>query len=214
MKLLAARNLGDAPAIKVERYAAKPARYFPYDPEAPRVAARVIEAILDCRSSLYVDHIGSTAVPGCGGKGIIDLLVSYPAGAFFVATDALDQLGFQTQGGPEPFPESRPMRVGAVTYRGKAYLVHAHVIRSGDREGQDLIRFRDRLRADAELVQAYQVEKLSILSRGITVSTEYSQAKSEFIRGVLGEVHGTKPVASSRTESIACSPASQIYTAR
>ena len=107
---------------------------FPDDPEAPRVAARVIDAILDCRSTLYVDHIGSTAVPGCGGKGIIDLLVSYPAGAFFVARDALDQLGFQAQGGPEPFPESRPMRVGAATYRGKTYRVHAHVIRSGDRE--------------------------------------------------------------------------------
>jgi GrpB-like predicted nucleotidyltransferase (UPF0157 family) len=214
MQLPAARSLGDAPAIKVERYGAKPAHYFPYDPEAPRVAARVIEAILDCRSTLFVDHIGSTAVPGCGGKGIIDLLVAYPAGAFFVATDALDQLGFQTQGGLEPFTESRPMRVGAATYRGKAYLVHAHVIRSGDRAGQDLIRFRDRLRADAELVQAYQVEKLSILSRGITVSAEYSRAKSEFIRAVLGAVHGTMPAASSRNESIACAPASQIFIAR
>ncbi|MGZ8529747.1 MAG: GrpB family protein [Candidatus Binatia bacterium] len=212
--MLAARQRCDTPVIRVERYAARPARYFPYDPEAPQVAARVIDAILDCRSTLYVDHIGSTAVPGCGGKGIIDLFVSYPAGAFFVARDALDQVGFQPQGGPEPFPESRPMRVGAATYRGKAYLIHAHVIRSGDREGQDLIRFRDRLRADAELVQAYQVEKLSILASGITVSSEYSKAKSEFIRGVLGAAHGTKPVASARTGSIACSPASQIVTAR
>jgi GrpB-like predicted nucleotidyltransferase (UPF0157 family) len=214
MQLPAARSLGDAPAIKVERYGAKPAHYFPYDPEAPRVAARVIEAILDCRSTLFVDHIGSTAVPGCGGKGIIDLLVAYPAGAFFVATDALDQLGFQTQGGPEPFTESRPMRVGAATYRGKAYLVHAHVIRSGDRAGQDLIRFRDRLCADAELVQAYQVEKLSILSRGVTVSAEYSRATREFSRAVLGAVHGTMPSASTRNESIACAPASHIFTAR
>ena len=133
--MLAARYLCDHPAVKVERYAAKLARYFPYDPEAPRAAARLIDAILDYRSILYVDHIGSTAVPGCGGKGIIDLLVTYPAGAFFVARDALDQLGFQPQSGPEPFPESRPMRVGVTTYRGKAYRVHAHVIRSGDPRG-------------------------------------------------------------------------------
>jgi GrpB-like predicted nucleotidyltransferase (UPF0157 family) len=209
VKLLAARNLCDRPAVKVERYAARLARYFPYDPEAPRVAARLIDSILDCRSTLYVDHIGSTAVPGCGGKGIIDLLVAYPAGAFFVARDALDQLGFQPQSGPEPFPESRPMRVGATTYRGKAYRVHAHVIRSGDREAQNLIKFRDRLRADAELVRAYQVEKLSILSSGITVSTEYSKAKSDFIRAVLGESAG-----SSRAESMTCAPASPLFTAR
>lgn len=187
-KLLAARTWCDAPAIKVERYGAKPASYFPYDPEAPWVATWVIASILNCRSTLYVDHIGSTAVPGCGGKGIIDLLVAYPAGAFYIATDALDQLGFQAQDGPQPFPESRPMRVGAVTYRGKPHLVHAHVIRSGDREGQDLIRFRDRLRGDAALVRDYQVEKLSILARGIVASTEYSKAKTDFIRGVLAEV--------------------------
>ena len=206
--MLAARNC-ERPGVKVERYATQLARYFPYDPEAPRVAARLIDAILDCRSTLYVDHIGSTAVPGCGGKGIIDLLVAYPAGAFFVARDALDQLGFQPQVGPEPFPESRPMRVGATTYRGKVYRVHAHVIRSGDREAQNLIKFRDRLRADAELVQAYQVEKLSILSRGITASTEYSKAKSDFIRAVLDE-----SVGSSRTDSMTCAPASPIFTAR
>ena len=212
--MLAERQRCDAPGRIADLYAAKPARYFPYDPEARGVAARIIDAIINCRSSLCVDHIGSTAVPGCGGKGIVDLLVSYPAGGFFIARDALDQLGFQPQGGPEPFPESRPMRVGAATYRGKAYLIHAHVIRSGDREGQDLIRFRDRLRADAELVQAYQVEKLSILASGITVSTEYSKAKSAFIRAVLAEVDGSKPVGSSRTEAITWSPALPILTAR
>jgi GrpB-like predicted nucleotidyltransferase (UPF0157 family) len=209
VKLLAARNLCERPAVKVERYAAKLARYFPYDPAAPPAAARLIDAILDYRSTLYVDHIGSTAIPGCGGKGIIDLLVTYPPGAFLVARDALDQLGFQPQSGPEPFPESRPMRVGMTTYRGKAYRVHAHVIRSGDPEAQNLIKFRDRLRADAELVQAYQVEKLSILSSGITASTEYSKAKSDFIRAVLGE-----PVRSLRSELTTRAPASPLFTAR
>jgi len=185
--MLAAKPRFEMPAIKVERYVAKSASYFPYDPEAPRVAGLVIEAILNCRSTLYVDHIGSTAVAGCGGKGIVDLLVSYPAGAFDAAKDALDQLGFQPQGGNEPFPESRPMRVGAVTYRGKEYLIHAHVIRGGDREALNLIEFRNRLRGDVELTHAYQMEKLSILARGITVSTEYSKAKTEFIRAVLAD---------------------------
>lgn len=175
------------PAIRVKRYVAKSASYFPYDPVAPRVAALVIDAILNCRSGLHADHIGSTAVVGCGGKGIVDLLLTYPEGALSIARDALDQLGFQPQCGPERFPESRPMRVGAVIYRGKEYLVHAHVIRDGDREGLDLIEFRDRLRVDGDLARAYQIEKLSILARGITVSTEYSKAKSEFIHAVLSD---------------------------
>jgi len=185
--LLAVTQGFEMPAIRIWRYVAKSASYFPYDLEAPRVAALVIDAILNCRSMLYVDHIGSTAVVGCGGKGIVDLLVTYPAGALSVARDALDQLGFQPQCGPERFPDSRPMRVGAVIYRGKEYLLHAHVIRGGDREGLDLIEFRNRLRTDGDLARAYQIEKLSILARGITVSTEYSKAKTDFIRAVLGD---------------------------
>ena len=186
-EVIATRRLHRAKAIKVERYTARAAEFLAYNPEAPRVAALVIEAIRKRRRLLNVDHIGSTAVPGCGGKGIIDLLVSYPAGAVCAARDALDRLGFQPQGGPEPFPESRPMRVGAVTHGGKVYLVHSHVICAGDREGQDLLKFRDRLRADADLVQAYQFEKLAIVARGITASREYSKAKGEFIRAVLAD---------------------------
>lgn len=183
--MIAVREGCGAAALRIDCYTVKPARYFPYDPESPLVAALVMEAIFHCEPSLHIDHIGSTAIPGCGGKGIVDLLVSYPAGGLERARAALDRLGFQHQGGPEPFPESRPMRVGAVGYRGREYQVHAHVIGGGDRQGQDLLKFRDRLRDDAGLVRAYQVEKLSILSRGVTVCTEYSKAKSDFIRMVL-----------------------------
>lgn len=172
-------------ALRVDPYTVKPARYFPYDPESPWVAAMVMEAICHREPSLRIDHVGSTAIPGCGGKGIIDLLVSYPEGGLERTRGSLDRLGFQRQGGPEPFPESRPMRVGAVVYRGREYQVHTHVIRNGDQQALDLIKFRNRLRGDNTLVRAYQVEKLSILSRGLTVCTEYSKAKTDFIRMVL-----------------------------
>lgn len=181
--------------MQIEHYVARPAEYLPYDDQAPVVAARLIEAIKHCRSVLGVHHIGSTAVPGCAGKGIIDLLVTYPDGSLWLGRSTLDQMGFQHQLGPEPFPELRPMRVGALIHEGKTYLVHAHVIRAGDREVQALLAFRDRLRADADLRQAYQQEKLAILGRGITASTEYSKAKGDFIRGVLADCFQDSPAA-------------------
>jgi GrpB-like predicted nucleotidyltransferase (UPF0157 family) len=30
--------------------------------------------------ALTVEHVGSTSVPGCSGKGVIDLMVVYPPG--------------------------------------------------------------------------------------------------------------------------------------
>ena len=124
-----------------------------------------------------MEHIGSTAIAGCWGKGIIDLLVLYQPGDLESARAALDRIEFQRQSGPEPFPESRPMRVGNVEYLGRMHRVHAHVVESGVDEARDLIRFRDILRVNISLRRAYETEKRAILARGITKSTEYSKAK-------------------------------------
>lgn len=160
--------------------------YLPHNPEARRVAQALAGLIARRNSDLQVEHIGSTAVPGCWGKGIIDLLVIYPTGSLRAARETLDRLGFQRQGGPEPFPESRPMRVGSIEYFGRRYRIHAHIIESGNTEAMHLINFRDALRLHAALRRAYEAEKRAILARGITQGTEYSKAKGDFIQRVLG----------------------------
>ncbi|HYA29694.1 MAG TPA: GrpB family protein [Acidobacteriota bacterium] len=166
-------------------YKPRAAEYLPYDSEAPRVAALIVEKIVSAGNELTVEHIGSTAVPGCWGKGIIDLVVMYREGQLQIARDTLDGLGFQPQCGPEPFPESRPMRVGSIDYLGRPYQLHAHVVAVESREARDLIRFRDLLRCNDSLLRAYEMEKRAILARGITLSTDYSKAKGAFIHRVL-----------------------------
>ena len=160
--------------------------YLPHNPEARRVAQALVRLIAKRNAELQLEHIGSTAVPGCWGKGIIDLLVAYPAGSLRGTREMLDRLGFQRQGGPEPFPESRPMRVGSFEYFGRSYRIHAHVIESGNPEAVNLLKFRDALRQDTDLRRAYEAEKRAILARGITQGTEYSKAKGDFIQRALG----------------------------
>jgi GrpB-like predicted nucleotidyltransferase (UPF0157 family) len=46
---------------------------------------------------VIVEHVGSTAVPGCAGKGAIDLLVPYREGELEPVKEILEQLGFQRQ---------------------------------------------------------------------------------------------------------------------
>src|SRR5437899_3256428 len=94
------------------KYSLSPAEFVAYDPEVAEVAGLLRGAIQSGEARVRVEHIGSTSVPGCGGKGIVDLAVLYPEGLLARARDVLDGLGFQKQDGPEPFPESRPMRVG------------------------------------------------------------------------------------------------------
>ena len=78
-------------------YADAAAEFRPYNPLAPQAARAAVLAVTAGDPRLSVDHIGSTAVPGCAGKGIIDLMVLYPAGLLEVAKETVDRMGFQHQ---------------------------------------------------------------------------------------------------------------------
>src|SRR5688500_10459507 len=86
----------------------------PFDPRAARVAQLLANLICARMPDLTVEHVGSTSVPGCAGKGIVDLMVLYPPGLLAEARDTLDALGFQPQTAGVIHGAERPMRVGAV----------------------------------------------------------------------------------------------------
>jgi GrpB-like predicted nucleotidyltransferase (UPF0157 family) len=173
--------------VEIRAYRSLPASYRDYDPEASAVAQALIALIREQDDALHLEHIGSSAVPGCGGKGYVDLLVIYPQGRLDAAKRALQALGFQRQQSRDPFPEDRPMRVGIVEHQGREFSVHVHVIANDSTEAVELVRFRDRLRADAGLRVAYEQEKRRILGAGVTDAEDYAQAKTEFIRRVVAQ---------------------------
>src|SRR5262249_42454445 len=143
---------------------------------------RVIETALP---GVVVEHVGSTAVPGCAGKGIVDLMVLYEPGRLVEVRQALDALGFQRQTGPDPFPEERPMRVGSIDCDGTRFRLHAHVLALDSPEVAELRTFRDRLSAEEGLVDRYVALKRRIIGEGVTDSLGYSLRKGEFIAGIL-----------------------------
>ncbi len=159
-----------------------------YDPRAPEIAQLLKDTIEAREPRITVDHIGSTAVPYCRGKGVIDLAVTYTAGDLELAKAALDALGFQKQTGREPFPETRPMRKAAVSALGGNFRVHAHVIERNAAEHRGLLGFRDALRRDPALRNAYEKTKEQILAGGVTDSLDYSKAKESFIAGQVARL--------------------------
>ncbi|HKW79746.1 MAG TPA: GrpB family protein [Casimicrobiaceae bacterium] len=166
-------------------YAALPPVYVEYDPEAPDIARRVIDLVGSAAPWARIDHIGSTAIPGCAGKGIIDLVALYPAGKLEATRDAIDALGFQPQRSGHAFPGDRPMRIGAIEHRGRVHRLHLHVVAADSEEAPTLYRFRDVLRTDPALRDAYQAEKRAIIESGIDSPDGYTRAKGAFISAVL-----------------------------
>ena len=182
------RLLPPLPKLDLRPYEDCPAAFAPYDHRAPAVASLLAQAIQQQDPRLLVDHIGSTSVPGCAGKGNIDLAVTYLEGDLDQAKAALRALGFQPQCGRDPFPESRPMRVATISALDGLFRIHAHVIQRNGPEHLELIGFRDALRRDPELRAAYEQTKAGIIRKGITDSLDYCNAKSAFIAAALAKI--------------------------
>ena len=172
-------------ATPVLEYELKPPTYTEYDPAVVEVASRVGSLIESAAPWAKVEHIGSTAVPNCAGKGIVDMMAMYRVGRLAATRKAIDSLGFQPQRVGHAFPEDRPMRVGAIEQEGRVYRLHVHIVAEDSAEVGELRRFRDALRGDAELRDAYQAKKRAILQAGTSEPVGYTTAKGEFINAVL-----------------------------
>jgi GrpB-like predicted nucleotidyltransferase (UPF0157 family) len=173
--------------LKIELYDSQPAACRAHDSRAADVAQIVANAIEAGIRGVVVEHVGSTSVPGCAGKGVVDLMVVYPDGHLDVVRELIDRLGFQRQSSRDPWPEERPMRIGSVVYEGTRFLLHVHVIAASSPEVSVLRTFRDRLRSDPELVAAYVACKKGIIAGGCTDSVDYCIRKGSFITDTLGD---------------------------
>lgn len=166
-------------------YSVAHAVYVEYNPAVVDVARRVGDLIKHAAPWAVVEHIGSTAIPGCAGKGIVDLMALYPLGRLGATRSVIDRLGFQRQLTGHMFPEERPMRVGRIQHNGTAFDLHVHVVEADSPESKSLRRFRDVLRADSVLRDEYQAKKRAILESGVSKPSDYTHAKGEFINSVL-----------------------------
>jgi GrpB-like predicted nucleotidyltransferase (UPF0157 family) len=169
----------------IATYRHSPVECLDYDSRAPEVVTRVAPLIIEGLPGVAVEHIGSTAVPGCRGKGVIDVMALYPAAALQSVKDRLEVLGFQRQTTRDPFPEDRPMRLGAIDYEGATFRLHVHVISLASPEAGEMRMFRDCLRADPVLREAYVARKRAILEAGTKDPVEYAEAKAPFVASVL-----------------------------
>jgi len=155
-----------------------------YDPRAAEVALQVCGLISQHLTAVRAEHVGSTAVPGCAGRGIVDVLLSGPESDLDTVRQLLAQLGFQ-QGGPALFPPHPPAYRGTWSQCGEPFLLHVHVLPAGAAEIDSLRFLRSCLRADNELVRAYTAQKRAIIAGGAE-ATDYCRQKGEFLKMVLG----------------------------
>ena len=166
-------------------YPKQPVEFQEYDPRFPKAAEYVIDLIQARIPSVTVEHIGSTAVPGCAGRGAIDLMILYSQESVESILAGLDALGFQWVQRINALPDEWPKGAGAVHYQGHLFRLHIHVQPFDHPSVAEKRTFRDRLRSDPDLRGAYMAHKQAIIASGTVDPIKYTAAKAGFVHQVL-----------------------------
>lgn len=154
------------------------------------VAAENLIALIKpvLRTEAEVEHVGSTAIPGCDGKGVLDLLVIVPKSGIQEACASLERLGFQRQSGGVIHSDERPMREGSIEFVGEIFRIHVHVVSKDSSLPQAFRTFRETLKARPDLVTEYIALKKTLIANGSIDRPAYTAEKSQFIQSLLSKI--------------------------
>lgn len=157
-------------------------RLVDYDPRWPTLfgveATRVAEALGSLARA--VEHYGSTSVPGLAAKPILDLIVGTDQfGDPAPFTTRLEPLGYEYAhwagvAGHQVFGRGRP----------RTHLLH--VVPFDGPTWRRALRFRDSLRSDGTLRDAYAALKRELAARYPNDRPRYTAGKTAFIESVVG----------------------------
>ena len=158
----------------------------PYSPLWPAVFDLERRRLLEIfNGAVAVEHIGSTAGPGLGGKPIIDMMLGAPDLAQVEARmAALAEEGYRYV--PE-FEAAFPGRRYFTKLDRPPGRFHLHAVALDSPFWVRHLAFRDALRADESLARRYWRLKQHLAARHRDDRAAYTDAKGEFIRGALGK---------------------------
>ena len=134
----------------MKKYVFKPySKIFPglFQEEKARIAVHL-------KTALAIEHIGSTAIPGLGGKGIIDIAIAVNKQNMESASKQLQSLGYEFR---PAF--STPVRFYFVIYlpdpEEGTRRYHVHLTYPENSEWKEFLAFRNYLREHPEKAEEY-----------------------------------------------------------
>jgi GrpB-like predicted nucleotidyltransferase (UPF0157 family)/prolyl-tRNA editing enzyme YbaK/EbsC (Cys-tRNA(Pro) deacylase) len=178
-------HLTNGKITTVNRSLAQPITIVPYDPDwVTRYEGEKLRIQAAMGTYLKgIEHIGSTAVPGLPAKPIIDIL-----GGITSLLDApsfiqrLDEIGYCYI--PE-YETQLPHRRYLTRAEVGLVVIHLHIVEISSQFWQEHLVFRDRLRSDNCLRDAYGFLKTDLAIKYGNDRVGYTNAKVEFIHKAL-----------------------------
>lgn len=144
--------------------------------------ARLLDELKDV--SFSIQHVGSTAVPGLGGKGIIDIALAVRKKDIQNASHKLADLGyiFHKSASTE---ERLFFYIDLPDIKEKIRRYHLHVTFPESIEWKTLLAFRDYLKAHPEAAEEYAALKKKSVDEVNENGALYREKKLPFFQKIL-----------------------------
>lgn len=159
---------------------------LPYDPIWPVVFEEEKQRLLKLLAKylLKIEHVGSTAVPNCPSKPIIDIIASVES--LQIADEMLPVLCSSSYSTSPEFNKTLKNSRWLMKHdRGKR-ISHLHLVLKNSSDWNDKIKFRDLLRTDQVLLKQYIDLKVSLSKEFNDDREAYTRAKDSFVSQALG----------------------------
>lgn len=129
--------------------------FKPYNQNFPKLFSAEKKRILACLGVFtLIEHVGSSAVPGLGGKGIIDIALEVEKKDIEVVSTKLQDMGYELRK-----EYSTPDHLYFVIYlpdpEEEVRRYHLHLTASKSEDFKNFIAFRDYLKSDSKAAKDY-----------------------------------------------------------
>jgi len=140
-----------------------------------------IARLLKC--DYFIHHIGSTAIPGMVGKGVIDIMITFTTVPEIKS--AVLSLKNDYYLGSDKIERGDRIFMTSSDVESKFGDVHLHLALDGSEDYINAILFRDYLIKHPDAKQTYIDLKYKLLKDVHGDRAEYTKQKSDFIKKVL-----------------------------
>lgn len=159
----------------------------PYDPVWTSLFTRLKKQIQEALGDdvLLLEHVGSTSVPGLSAKPIIDMVMAVADSSDEASyIKPLEEKGYTLRIREPDWYEHRLLKSPEVPG-------NLHIFSAGCPEIEQMLLFRDWLRAHAGDRLFYESTKRELAARTWKYTQNYADAKSEVIQAILARARRT-----------------------
>jgi GrpB-like predicted nucleotidyltransferase (UPF0157 family) len=166
------------------RYAAQVSRHGPpavefreYDPNYPAVFEQLARRVQAVSPTAQLEHVGSTSVPGLGGRGVLDSVVIALPGEHAQLQEGLRRAGFQDF----PYGAVQPGLTTTIRLADRDYEVVLYLIPADHDYLPGWRAFKKYMVEHPEEVERYAQVKREALAQGQTTPWAYQEAKTRYL---------------------------------